>query len=87
MDNLSFPRNKLRRRIVQGDTVVGLAVVKIQSAEPGLAKPRSIFQDSVEHRLKVVGRCADDSQNFRCGRLLLKRLIAFASKPRCTRFL
>jgi len=72
---------------VQGDTLVGLAVVKIQSAEPGLTKPRGIFQDSVEHRFKVVGRCADDSQNFRGGRLLLQRLIALAPKPRDTRVL
>ena len=72
---------------MQGDTVVGLAVVKVQSTEPGVAKPRGIFQDSVEHRFKVVGRRADDSQNFRGGRLLLQRLIALAAKPRGTRLL
>ena len=72
---------------MQSDTVVGLAIIKVQSTEPGLAKPRGVFQNSVEHRFKVVGRRADDSQHLRGGRLLLQRLVALAAKPRGTRLL
>ena len=64
-----------------------VAFAKPKIAEFGLADARCILQDRLENRLQVSGRRADDTQNFRCSRLLLQRLVQFAGEPRDLCFL
>src|SRR5262249_52948375 len=53
---LAFACGELRRRIVQGDSLVGLTVIEAQSTETRLANPRGVFQNSVEHRPQLARR-------------------------------
>src|SRR5262245_53252878 len=41
------------------------------------ANPRGALNDSIEHRLHVGRRAADDAKNLRCCRLMLQRLAQF----------
>ena len=72
----------LRRSAVYCDDAKFVAFAEPKIAKFGLADARCILQDRLENWLQVSGRRADDTQNFRCGRLLLQGLVPLAGKPR-----
>ena len=77
----------LRRSAVYRDDANFVALAEPKIAKFGLADAGCILQDCCENRLQVSGRRADDTQNFRCGRLLLHRLVQFTGEPRDLCFL
>jgi hypothetical protein len=70
----------LRRPAVYCDDAKFIALAEPKIAKFGLADARCILQDRLENRRQVSGRRADDTQNFRCGRLLLHRLVQFTGE-------
>ena len=77
----------LRRAAMHCDDAKFVAFAEPKIAKFGLADARCILQDRLENLRQVSGRRADDTQNFRCGRLLLHRLVQFTGEPRDLCFL
>ena len=68
----------LGRSAVYCDDAKFVALAEPKVAKFGLTDARCILQDRFENRLQVSGRRADDTQNFRCSRLLLQQRIPLA---------
>src|SRR5262249_61032420 len=68
------------RCVVQRGSMKRISVAEIQRAELGLAEPRRVRQDGLEHRLQVTGRTGDGVQYLRSRRLLLQRLTYLGPK-------
>ena len=53
-DDLTPPFRKFGWRIVERNTTEGVAVIKVQRAEPGLADMRRVFEYSPEYWLQLA---------------------------------
>ena len=51
------------------------------TASSGIAQPRGILRDHIQHRLNIRRRAGDDTQDFTRRRLLLQRLLEFLEQP------
>jgi hypothetical protein len=60
---------------MSSDKAESLAFVKVHRAKSGFAKFDCVRQHCLEHRFKLAGRRADDTQYLRCCGLLLQRLV------------
>ena len=47
----------------------------------GVAQPRGIFCNSIQHRLNIRRRAGDDAQDFTRRSLLLQRFLEFLEQP------
>src|SRR5262249_42957607 len=75
-------RRRGGRRNVTGDETKEICVAKEQTTERSLAKPGRLLQHSLEHRLQLTRRAANNLEHVRgCG-LLLERLAQFVKQPR-----
>src|SRR5262245_22053643 len=55
-------------------SLIAIAMHALYYSVACIAQPRGIFDNYVEHRLKLRGRACDYTQNLAGGRLLLQRL-------------
>src|SRR5262249_19044103 len=62
------------RRVVHCRSAEAVTLPQIKIAELGPTEAYGILQDCFKDRFQNSGRRADDTQHFRCSRLLLERL-------------
>ena len=72
-------RDKRGRSVVGGGGAKGIRVAEVQRSELGGAEPHRVLQHCAENGLQVAGRTGNDPQHLGGRRLLLKRLVTFAS--------
>ena len=63
--------DECRRRVVQGNSTVRIALDQHQTAKLRSTNSGRALKDRLEHRLQVTGRARNDPQHLRCGPLLL----------------
>ena len=79
--------DKLRRGVVEGDPMIGIAVPSEDDSSMCSAQPRRGIDKAVQHRLQIEGRPANDLEHVGGRGLLLQRLAQLAPEPRNLCFL
>src|SRR5262249_18157543 len=74
-------RRRGRRRNVTGDETKETCVAKEQTTERSLAKRGRLLQHSLEHRLQLTRRAANNLEHIGGPRLLLKRFSPLVEQP------
>src|SRR5262249_33698661 len=65
--------DRLRRRVVEGDPMIGVTIPSEDDSPRRLAQPRCVLDQCIEYWLEIEVRAADDAQDLRCRSLLLQR--------------
>ena len=68
-----------------GDRPEAFAVVEFEIAVSDIAQRHRLFEDRVEHRLKLAGRAVDDLQYLGDRLLLFEALAQFGRAAACSR--
>ena len=69
-------------RIMHRGNAEGIVFAELQSGEIGPANAHRVFQHSLEYRLELTRRTADDLEHVGGGRLLLQRFAQLIEQPR-----